>query len=214
MSEAMVRAIAELNRGGFARSVDRVLQHGHRASPDVLLVSTPAGRVVVKDFAGRPAWIRRGLGRWLLAREARTYRRLAGVPGVPRLLGRLDADALVLEYRPGVLLSRSLAGRLPPGFLPELETAVAAMHARGVVHLDLRHRSNVLAGDDGHPVLLDFASALRFDPGRPLGRLAVRLLAWIDRRALGKWRQRLGHSDAAGAGSGSSAGSRGASRPM
>ena len=85
------------------------------------------------------------------------------------------------------MLGRGLAGRLPAGFVDELRQSVAAMHARGVVHLDLRHRSNVLAGDDGHPVLLDFASALRL---RPRGRLA-RWLAALDRRALRKWETRL-----------------------
>jgi serine/threonine protein kinase len=65
------------------------------------------------------------------------------------------------------------------------------MHARGLVHLDLRHRSNVLAGEDGHPVLLDFASALHFDPTTWWGRCAVSLLGRIDLRALDKWRARL-----------------------
>ena len=67
----------------------------------------------------------------------------------------------------------------------------AEMHRRGVVHLDLRHRSNILAGEDGHPVLIDFASALRFDASKPWGRAACAALGTIDRRALDKWRVRL-----------------------
>jgi tRNA A-37 threonylcarbamoyl transferase component Bud32 len=135
--------------------------------------------------------VRRWLGPWLLRREARAYRRLEGLEAVPRLLGQLDAAALVLEYRPGVLLSRSLAGRLPATFLAELQGAIAEMHRRGVVHLDLRHRSNILAGHDGRPVLLDFASALRFDQETWWGRACVVLLGWVDRRALRKWQVRL-----------------------
>jgi RIO-like serine/threonine protein kinase len=157
----------------------------------VLLVETASGPVVVKDFAPRRAWVRSTLGRWLIGREERAYRRLAGVAGVPRLLDRLDRDAIVIEYRPGILLSRSLAGSLPEGFLAELEDAIHAMHARGIVHLDLRHRSNILAGEDGHPVLLDFASALDFDRDRFVGRWGFRLFEWIDRRAIQKWRVRL-----------------------
>jgi serine/threonine protein kinase len=65
------------------------------------------------------------------------------------------------------------------------------MHRRGVVHLDLRHRSNILAGRDGRPILLDFASALRFDRSTWWGRVGVVLLGSVDRRALRKWRVRL-----------------------
>jgi RIO-like serine/threonine protein kinase len=126
-----------------------------------------------------------------LRREARAYRRLEGLEAVPRLLGQLDTAALVIEYRPGVLLSRSLAGQLPGTFLVELQGAITEMHRRGVVHLDLRHRSNILASPDGRPVLLDFASALRFDSSTWWGRVGVRLLGWLDRRALKKWQVRL-----------------------
>jgi serine/threonine protein kinase len=179
-SDLMSRPVGVLNRGGWA-------------NPDVLLVERSAGGlVVVKDFAPRGRWIRSFFGRWITSREARIYRILEGAPAVPRLLARLDSYALVLEYRPGVLLSRSLAGSLPPGFLDELRAAVELMHARGVVHLDLRHRSNVLAGEDGHPVLIDFASSLSFRPGGALHRTLGSLLARVDQAALGKWEARLG----------------------
>lgn len=186
--------VAGLDRETLSEVTERVLNRGRWGNPDVLLVAAPAGLVVVKDFAARWRWLRRSFGKWLIGREARAYRRLAGVGGVPQLLGRLDQDAIVLEYKPGVMLSRSLAGTLPKAFLAELEESIATMHRRGVVHLDLRHRSNILAGVDGHPVLLDFASSIRFDPSRFSGRLGVRLFRWIDRRALQKWQSRLGQS--------------------
>jgi serine/threonine protein kinase len=154
---------------------------------------------VIKDFGPRGWLIRKTLGRWLIGRELRAYRTLADVEAVPQLLGRVDVLAFALEYRPGQVLSRSLAGTLPDGFLAELRAAVEAMHARGVVHLDLRHRSNILATEDGHPVLIDFASSLRFAPGSVLGRGLRACVAWVDLRALGKWEQRLG-SDAGIAG--------------
>lgn len=180
-----------LERRNLAEQTRTVLNHGGWGNPDVLLVESELGSVVVKDFAPRSRYVRRWLGPWLLRREARAYRCLEGVEAVPRLLGRLDPAALVLEYRPGVLLSRSLAGKLPPTFLAELQAAVAEIHRRGVVHLDLRHRSNILAGHDGRPVLLDFASSLRFDRTTWWGRTGMVLLGWVDRRALRKWRARL-----------------------
>ena len=175
-----------LSRDALTGRVRSVLHAGGTGNPDVLLVegARPGDPpVVVKDYAPRSRWVRRLLAPVLLRREARAYRRLEGLSAVPRLLGRVDELALVFEYRPGTLLSRSLRGTLPAAFLPELEAAI--------VHLDLRHRSNILAGEDGHPVLLDFASALRFDASKPWGRAACASLATFDRRALEKWRARL-----------------------
>lgn len=183
-----------LSRDALAGRVRSVLHAGGTGNPDVLLVEGehPGDPpLVIKDYAPRSRWVRRLLAPALLRREARAYRRLEGIAAVPRLLGRVDDLALVFEYRPGELLSRSLRGKLPTAFLPELEAAVGEMHRRGVVHLDLRHRSNILAGEDGHPVLLDFASALRFDASKPWGRAACAALATFDRRALEKWRMRL-----------------------
>jgi RIO-like serine/threonine protein kinase len=173
---------------------------------------------VVKDFAARAPWLRATLGRWLVARELRAYRALDGHPDVPRLLGRLDAYGFAVEHRPGRRLSRRRAAELPADFVTRLEQAVRGMHARGVVHLDLRHRSNVLVDDAGAPVLIDFASAVRLRPGRWPDRVLLRWLARVDERALRKWRAKLAQPPAAspgGAGSagGASEGGRSASRP-
>ncbi|MBW2230966.1 MAG: hypothetical protein JRG92_09395 [Deltaproteobacteria bacterium] len=180
-----------LSRAVLAAATEAVLHRGGWGNPDVLLVHHAGRRVVVKDYAPRSAWVRSTIGRWLIAREACAYDWLQGSPGVPRLIGRLDAMALVIEYRPGERLSRELAPRLPATFLRELERRVDAMHGRGVLHLDLRHRGNILADEDGQPVLLDFASAIRLSPARAPGRWLLAGLARIDHRALDKWRARL-----------------------
>ena len=96
-------------------------------------------------------------------------------------------------------MSRKLRGQVPPDFVARLEQALAEMHARGVAHLDLRHRSNVLVGEDGAPVLIDFGSAVCLRPGSALARVLLPALARIDRSALEKWRVRLeGEGPAAG----------------
>ena len=161
--------------------------------PEVMRVRGPGGECVVKDFAAGGRF-GRWLGRWLIAREVRAYERLADHPAVPRVLGRIDAMAFAVEYRPGQIMGPRLAGRVPEGFIASLREAVDEMHARGVVHLDLRHRSNVLAGETGEPVLIDFASALCFRPAGPAARLLLPLLAWIDRRAVEKWGRQLQQS--------------------
>ena len=168
------RTIAVLRRGGWANA-------------DVLLVRGDRGLVVVKDYGGGPA-TRRILGRRLVARELRAYGRLVDHPAVPQLLGRIDREAFALEHRGGPHLSSRRPWTFTPAFGRALDEAVKELHRRGVVHLDLGHRTNVRADMRGRPVLIDFASALlfptRFAPARALCALAAR----VDHRALRKWR--------------------------
>ncbi len=147
--------------------------------------------VVVKDFA-ESGLVARWLGAWLVQRELRAYRQLEGHPAVPRVRAVIDSLAFAVEYRPGEVMGTGLAGRVSPDFVTALRQAVREMHARGVVHLDLRHRSNVLAEGGGQrPVLIDFASALCFRPRSTGARVVLPLLAWIDLLAVDKWERQL-----------------------
>ena len=181
-----------LSRDDLEARTKKVLNRGNWANPDVLLVEDHAGHlVVIKDFGPRRWIVKSTYGKWITAREVAAYRRLAGSPAVPDLLGSIDDLALMIEFRPGVQMSRSLAGQLPEAFMGELRSAVASMHERGVVHLDLRHRSNVLADADGHPVLIDFASAVFFKPGGFWFRILSPILARVDWGAVRKWEVRV-----------------------
>lgn len=182
---------AAISRGELAKHTTAVLNRGNRRNPDVLLLEVEGRRIVVKDFAPRSFWVRATIGRWITAREIRALRVLDGVPAVPRLLGPIDALAFAIEYRPGRRMSRKLAGNVPPEFLGRLESALREMHRRGVAHLDLRHRSNVLVGEDGAPILIDFGSALTFRPGGFFSRWLLPLLGRLDLAAVEKWRVRL-----------------------
>lgn len=181
-------------RESLATSVVARLKQGRWRSPDVLLVDVKGACVVVKDFGPRALWLRQTLGRLLVWRELRAYRALRGHPSVPRLVGRLDAFAFAVEYRPGEKMTREVTGRVAEGFSQNLEKAVRTMHECGVAHLDLRHRSNVLVGEDGEPILIDFASAVCFRPGGAAARWLLPLLARYDLRAVEKWRDRLLHA--------------------
>ncbi len=169
----------------------RLLNRGGPRNPDVHLLEWQGRALVLKDFAPKAAWVRRTVGRWITRREGRAWSRLTGHPAVPDFEGFVDELALLVEYRPGQRMSRKLAATAPPGFLDELESAVAEMHARGVVHLDLRHRTNVMVGEDGRPVLIDFGSAWAFRPGGLAARWLLPWLARIDRGAVRKWRSKL-----------------------
>lgn len=208
-----------LSRADLAERTEAVLNRGNWGNPDVFLVRVGGERVVVKDYRPRSLLVRATIGRIAISRELAVYRALGDVDFVPRLLGALDELALAIEYRRGTRIGRSLAGRVPPTVLDELERAIETLHARGIVHLDLSHRSNVLVTDDGHPVLVDFATAVRLRPDGLLGRLLLPWLRRVDRRALEKWRDRLSPqrpravSGSSAPGGGASDGGRGASRP-
>jgi hypothetical protein len=203
-----------LTRADLAAQTRSVLNRGNARNPDVVLVDDGGRRVVVKDFAPRSAWVRATIGRWITSREIRAYRALDGHPAVPRLLGRIDALAFAVEYRPGRHLSRRLGGELSPGFGERIAEAVREMHARGVVHLDLRHRSNVLVDEAQQPVLIDFASAIVMPPRGLRARWLLPLLARLDLAAVEKWRQRVEPATGVVTAASTSSGTRrGASRP-
>jgi hypothetical protein len=147
--------------------------------------------VVVKDFS-RCAWpVRVLVGRRSLRREARAYRALQGVPGVPRCLGFEGPDTLVIERAPGRSLSEWLPAELPQGTFDRLEERLALVHARGVALVDL-HRSNVVVSQEGEVSLVDFALAITGRPPAarvPRGWL-VRLAMRLDRHGLARIRAR------------------------
>ena len=95
----------------------------------------------------------------LLARhEADLYDRLAGLPGIPRLVSRPRPDAFLREYVEGETVRAT--GRIPDGFFAALEGVLRGVHGRGVAYVDLAKEENVLVGADGRPWLVDFQVSL------------------------------------------------------
>lgn len=158
------------------------------AKADVLVVDVAGGSVIVKDFSGRGPWARR-LGRLQIRREAAAYRWLDGVSGVPAFVGCVDAHALAIENIAGERLAfAALRPGDGPRLVEALRTILEAIHARGVIHNDLRGRENVLLRRDGGLAVIDFAAALRLRPGGLAHRLLFRRLAVADEAALLKWK--------------------------
>jgi tRNA A-37 threonylcarbamoyl transferase component Bud32 len=182
----------DLTRENLRERTEDVLNRGSARNPDVLLVRAQGGPVVVKDFAPRSWLVRRTIGRWLTRREIRAYRTLADHPNVPNLVGEIDALAFALEYWPGRRLTRSTFKILPRDFAEELKRAIDGLHERGVAHLDLSHRSNVMIGESSRkPILIDFASAICFEPGGVAARTLLPWLVRVDQRAFRKWRTKI-----------------------
>lgn len=127
---------------------------------------------VVKDFSVNDRVFRNLIGRFLVWREKKAYRRLKGVKGVPGCFGVVQGLALVLEEIRG----RSIEGldrkeKLPARFFEALRDLVERVHQRGLCHCDLKRAANVLVGEDGEPHLIDWSAAIaerefRFFPAR------------------------------------------------
>ena len=135
--------------------------------------------------------MRRLLGPWQLDREARAYRLLEGVRGAPRFLGRVDRQAIAVEYVPGSDLAAVRPGDLPDSFFDRLDRLLDSLHAAGVAHGDL-HRRDVLLGPGGEPYLVDFSTSIAVGPDPdPLLGFLFRQMCRADRRSAAKLRRRL-----------------------
>jgi len=181
-----------LTRQRLASLARRRLHGGRNVTKAVVEVVEVDGRsAVVKDVASRPWPVRRLLGPWQLDREAHAYGALAGVRGTPSFLGRIDRQAIALEYVPGPTLASLRPGDLPEAFFDRLDAILGEIHARGVAHGDL-HRHDVLLGTGGEPCLVDFSTAVVARAGAPaLTRCLFRQMCRADLRAAAKLRRRL-----------------------
>jgi predicted Ser/Thr protein kinase len=167
----------------------RFLRPRSRTRPDLRLIEWQGERAVAKDWSN--AWLlMRPHARRCLDREWRALEALADLPGVPRPLARLP-QAIIVSLLAGHPLQ--YARMLPAQrqvFFDALEACVEQIHARGVVHLDLRQRRNILRGADGEPMLVDFEAALICNPARLSGRIALGWGRRIDRLAILKHKSR------------------------
>jgi len=170
----------------------RVLKRGPWGKADILLLGEGETGMILKDFAEK-----RGPVRWFgsrqLRHERRALKRLQGIEGIPRLLGEIPPCGLLLQPMPGGPISRWR--RRPPeqieSMLERLEALVSRIHERGIAHLDLRKRDNILVSDDGRPGVIDFNASVLFRPGSLAARVVFPWLRRLDRAAILKWRSFL-----------------------
>ena len=121
----------------------------------------------------------RWLGRLLAQREQRFMERLAGIEGIPVSLGVVMADgqripnAVSHEYIDGHALAEQ--ERVGDEFFPRLARLLDTVHDRGVAHVDLHKRENILVDTDGHPHLIDYQISFAM----PSSRIAATLLGGV-----------------------------------
>jgi RIO-like serine/threonine protein kinase len=128
----------------------------------------------------------------VIHKEWKIYSRLVGTQGIPQPVERIDRLAFVMEFIPGRPISRGEP--LPPSFFQELERVLEGIHERGVVHMDLRHKGNILVSEKGEPFLIDFNSSFAFKEKGFLRRYLFPLLRWVDYGGLLKLKKRVSPS--------------------
>jgi RIO-like serine/threonine protein kinase len=160
--------------------------------PSIYAIEEKGAIAVVKDFRANGFLFRNLIGRFLVWREEKAYRRLKGLKGTPALYRVVDGLVLVLEHIPGMSLEEAGdKGTVPKDFLDELKDLVEAFHRRGLCHCDLKRAANILVGADGRPNVLDWSAAILEREFRffPLTRIYRRFLI-DDLNAVTKYRLR------------------------
>jgi tRNA A-37 threonylcarbamoyl transferase component Bud32 len=171
------------------------LVRGRWIKADVSLVEWQGEKLVVKSFA-RKSLLVRWIGRPQVKREALAYRALEDIPGIPKLRAWPNPDTLVMDYLEGRRVTHlRLETGSNRGFVDELWSMLEEVHRRGVAHMDLRGRDNLLVSPDGHVRMIDFAASHIAPEGSLRRRLLFPLLRSIDRSAFLKWKRLLTPED-------------------
>jgi serine/threonine protein kinase len=165
------------------------LTKGNFGKPDLNRVNMADRSVIVKDVRGKNFFLRWTLGLWLIHKEWKIYSRLAGIRGVPEPIDRVDRFAFAMEFVPGKPILRGEP--LPPSFFHELEKVLENVHKKGVVHMDLRHKGNILISEKGDPYIIDFNSSFAFKEKGVLRRYLFPLLRRVDDGGLLKLKKRI-----------------------
>ncbi|MGB9627349.1 MAG: hypothetical protein ACPL6D_01695 [Thermodesulfobacteriota bacterium] len=168
------------------------LVKGRFAKPDLNRVSLDGETFMVKDVRGRNFFLRWTLGLWLINKEWKIYSKLDGIKGIPKALKKIDRFGFVIEFISGRPIERG--ENLPSSFFSELKRILQDIHARGVVHLDLRHKGNILITEKGEPFLIDFNSSFSFKVGGLFYRSFFPWLRWVDYGGLLKLKERVSPS--------------------
>ncbi|MBW1669382.1 MAG: hypothetical protein JRI79_00770 [Deltaproteobacteria bacterium] len=145
----------------LSKKKTEVLREPSSTRPAIWVAEDDNAKAVVKDYSVNKLLYRNLVGRLLIWREKKAYRRLRGLEGVPNFFGVADGLALVIEKVPGQSfegLEKEL--KLPKSFFDDLRILVKKIHDRGVAHCDLKRAPNILLGDDGKPYIIDWSAAI------------------------------------------------------
>jgi serine/threonine protein kinase len=134
-----------------------------------LLIKVPHGHGLARKFHQK-----------MLRHEYEAYKKLGDFDGTPACYGLIDDQYLVLEYVNG----RTIRKKRPldeDEFHARLFEYIKEMHAKGVAHMDLKRKDNLLVKADETPCILDFGAAVIRKQGfHPLNQYHYRLARQFD----------------------------------
>ncbi len=170
--------IESLKLADLPKKSCRILREPTNTRPTIWLIEERGTRAVIKDFSSSGFVFRNTVGRLLIWREAKAYRQVEGIEGVPAFYGVIQGMALAVEEIKGINLEElerqirplkldpglkdeevlKAASRFSADLFKKLKELVDHIHDRGIVHCDLKRTPNIMLGDDGQPYIIDWAS--------------------------------------------------------
>jgi serine/threonine protein kinase len=181
-----------VNRKEIEQNSLCIIEGSALGKPNLNQVKLGDHLLMVKDVMGKHFLFRWTLGLWLIHKEWKIYSRLEGIQGIPKIMGRIDRFAFAMEFVQGRPIQRG--EDLPPSFFYDLDRLLKDIHSRGVVHMDLRHKGNILISEKGEPFLIDFNSSFSFKDKGLFRRFLFPILRWVDYGGLLKLKQRTSPS--------------------
>lgn len=138
-----------------------VLRKSSSTRPILWVAEENENRAVIKDYSTNRFFYRNTIGRFLIWRETKAYRKLSGLKGIPNLYRVIDGLALVIEEISGQDIEGLEKGeKLSKEFFIELRELVESVHKRGLAHCDLKRAPNILLGHDGKPYIVDWSASI------------------------------------------------------
>ena len=183
-AEAKSRSLPGKNRKIFRKPTS--------TRPGIWLLEENGKKAIMKDFSRNRFFYRNIVGRFLVWREGKAYRKLRGIPGIPALYRTVPGTALIFEAIPGRdMESIDATEGVPESFFDALNQLISLCHARGVAHCDLKRAPNTIVGDDGRPYIVDWGASISREEFRiPPMNLIYRRFMRDDRMAVIKLKLR------------------------
>ena len=138
-----------------------ILRKPTSTRPAIWRIEEKGVRAIIKDFSYNGFWYRNIVGRFLIWREEKAYRRLNGLKGVPAYFKTINGLALVVEEIQGTDIDNmEVVVQLNEKFYDDLKALIHNIHRRGLAHCDLKRTPNILLGNDGKPYIVDWAASI------------------------------------------------------
>jgi tRNA A-37 threonylcarbamoyl transferase component Bud32 len=138
-----------------------LLQQGGNVKSAVFRYKDANFDLTIKSYYQTSFLYRMTLAKIMLRREYKILSLLRGIDGITDVSYTMP-DMLVYSYISGntIRYHYKMKLLLKEEFFSKMEELIHKIHERGIIHLDLRNKSNVLCGQDVKPYLIDFTSAL------------------------------------------------------